>query len=62
MTVVAPGNTRFGQAEPDIAIVVAAGAFALIGPFDEQLEDPADGLVAVTYSAVTSVTVAAVQI
>lgn len=62
VTIVVPGNTKHGQAEPDVAVVVAAGASTLIGPFDADLRDPNDGFVDITYSAVTSVTVAAVQI
>ena len=62
VTVVIPGNTDFGQAEPDVAVVVAAGATALIGPFPAAAEDPSDHLVHISYSAVTSVTVAAVTI
>lgn len=62
VTVAVPGNTKFGQADPDVAVVVAAGATALIGPLDQDLADPTDGMVHVTYSAVTSVTVAAVDI
>lgn len=62
VTIVVPGNTKYGQAAPDIPIIVAAGATALIGPFPFDLADPIDGLIAVTYSAVTSVTVAAITI
>ena len=62
VTVVVPGNTRFGQADPDVAVTVAAGAYKLIGPFPQELADDADGLVHITYSAVTSVTVAAIPI
>jgi hypothetical protein len=62
VTIAVPGNTRFGQAEPDVAITVAAGATKLIGPFPRALVDPTDGFVHVSYSAVTSVTVAAVEI
>ena len=62
VTVVTPGNTRYGQADPDVPVTVAAGATALIGPFPQDLADPADGLVHVTYSAVTAVTVAAIAI
>lgn len=60
VTVAVPGNTRWGQAEPDITVTVAAGASALIGPLPSDLADPSDGLVHVTYSAVTAVKVAGV--
>lgn len=60
VTVVVPG-TKFSQALPDVPVVVAAGATAAIGPFPADL-DNGSGLVNITYSAVTSVTVAAVQL
>lgn len=56
VTVVTPGNTAYGQADPDIPVTVAAGAEVAIGPFPAGLA--VDGVVSVTYSAVTSVTVA----
>lgn len=63
VTVAVPGNTQFGQAEPDIVVAVAAGATKLIGPLPVALEDRAtDRLIAVTYSGVSSVTVAAIEI
>lgn len=63
VTVAVPGNTKYGQAEPDVAVSVPAGADRFIGPFGEDLGDRAtDGLVAITYSAVTTVTVAALEI
>ena len=62
VTIAVPGNTKYGQANPDVAVVVAAGVTKLIGPFASDLADPTDGKVAITYSAVTSVTVAAVSI
>lgn len=60
VTVVRPGNDRFGQPIADIAVVVAAGATAEI-LLDPEFRDPATGLVSLTYSAVTSVTVAALR-
>lgn len=62
VTVVTPGNTRYGQADPDVPVTVAAGAEVAIGPFPSELADPSTGLVGVTYSAVTSVTVALVGV
>jgi hypothetical protein len=62
VTVAVPGNTRYGQANPDVVVAVPAGADRLIGPFPPDLADPIDGLVAITYSAVTTVTVGAVSI
>lgn len=61
VTVVRAGNDAYGQAIPDIAVVVVAGATAVIGPIPPAFRDPGDGLVDVTYSAVTSVTVAAMR-
>lgn len=62
VTVATPGNTKYGQAIPDIPVTVPATGARLIGPFPADLADPTDGLVAITYSAVTTVTVAAVQV
>jgi hypothetical protein len=56
VTVVTPGNTQYGQADPDIPVTVAAGAEKAIGPFPAALA--VDGIVSVTYSGVTSLTVA----
>lgn len=56
VTIVDPG-TKFGQANPDIPVTVAAGAQALIGPIPPEFAD-SNSLVSITYSAVTSVTVA----
>lgn len=61
VTVVTPGSTKYAQADPDVAVVVAAGATAVIGPFPQDLGGT-DGLVSITYSAVTSVTVAAITV
>lgn len=62
VTVVVPGNTRYGVAEPDVPVVVAAGAEVAIGPFPDDLRDPATGTAGVTYSGTTSVTVALVGV
>lgn len=56
VTVVTPGNTRYGQADPDIPVAVAAGTEKAIGPFAPELAT--DGIISVTYSGVTTVTVA----
>lgn len=60
VTIVAPGKTRWGQPEPDITVSVPAGAEYAFGPFPTELADPADGLVDVTYSGTTAMTVAVV--
>lgn len=61
VTIAVPGNTRFGQPEPDVIVAVPAGADAAVGPFPSVLSDT-DGLVHLSYSSAASVTVAAVQI
>jgi hypothetical protein len=60
VTVVVPGNT-YGQARPDYTFSVDAGVTASIGPLPRDLIN-ADGLVALTYSKVVSLTVAGVSI
>lgn len=57
VTVVVPG-TLYGVARGDVPVVVTAGERRKIGPFPRDLADPDTGLVSITYSAVTSVTVA----
>jgi hypothetical protein len=61
VTVVVPGNTPYGLAQPDMTVSVAAGAEEWIGPLDSGLVDSSSGVISVTYSAVTSVTVAYMQ-
>jgi hypothetical protein len=46
----------------DIAVTVATGTTKRIGPFDPSRFNNSSGLVSVTYSGVTSVTVAAVSV
>lgn len=62
VTIVVPGNTKYGLPNPDVVDAVPAGAYRIIGPFPADLADPADGLVAITYSGVTAVNVAPIQI
>lgn len=59
-TIVVPG-TEYEQARPDIAVTVPAGADRLVGPLVYDLADT-DGLIDVTYSGVTSVTVGAIRL
>lgn len=54
-----PCNQGFDH---DQAVTVAAGATEAIGPFAPDRWNDSSGLVQVTYSAVTSVTVAAVRV
>ncbi|GAY07506.1 hypothetical protein [Pseudonocardia sp. N23] len=56
VTTVVPGNGKYGQANPDVPVVIPAGTEQAVGPFPADLIDPADGLVHVTYSSVTTVT------
>lgn len=60
VTIVRPGTT-YGTADPDISLAVPASGIAIFGPIPSEFADPADGQVDITYSAVTSVTVAAVR-
>lgn len=62
VTIATPGNDKYGQARPDIPITVAASSKKLIGPFPNDLASDVDGLVAITYSGVTSLSVAAVLV
>jgi len=61
VTVVRPGSDEYELAVPDVAVTVAAGATAVIGPIPPSFRDSSDSLVDITYSAVTSVTVAAMR-
>lgn len=60
VTVAVPG-AAYGQARPDVVVAVAAGAAAFIF-LPKELDDPSDHRVHVTYSAVTTVTVAALRV
>lgn len=47
----------------DSVTTIGAGAEAMIGPFDTtRFNDPATGRASITYSGVTSVTIAAVKV
>jgi hypothetical protein len=56
VTLVTPATLETGDAYPDKAYTVAAGATALI-PLLDVYRNKATGLASITYSAVTSVTV-----
>lgn len=63
VTLVIPGNNVYGEPQPDIASTsIAAGAEVAIGPIPRLAVDGADNLVHVTYSGVTTVTVAVVGV
>lgn len=59
VTVATPGKTEFGLDQPDVTISVPAAGERVIGPLTHRLADPETGVIGVTYSGVTSVTVAA---
>lgn len=61
VTVAVPGNAWNGAAAPDTAVTVAAGATKLIA-LDQRYADPSTGLGAITYSSVTSLTIAWVTV
>ena len=63
VTVAAPGNFYAAVANPDLAVTVDASGEKMIPVPVTPFADPADsGLAAITYSAVTTVTVAALRI
>lgn len=59
-TLVTPGTVDGDLAIADRTFTVAAGAIGAI-PMTDRYRDPATGLATVTYSAVTSVTVAVIR-
>lgn len=62
VTVVVPGTT-YGQANPDVAVSVpATTGERMIGPLTAALVNPATGVVDISYSGVTSLTVAAIRV
>ncbi|WP_416976719.1 hypothetical protein [Streptomyces sp. T028] len=63
VTVATPGNFYAAVANPDLTVTVGASGEQMIPIPQNPFGDPADsGLAAVTYSGVTSVTVAALRI
>lgn len=63
VTVVTPGSVG-GQGIADLAVSVPAGGERMIGPFPERLFANAgdSGLASITYSAVTSLTIACLEL
>lgn len=59
VTVVVPGATKYGIANPDFTKAVPAGATCIFAHLPADLADPIDGLVTFTCSSVTTVTVGA---
>jgi hypothetical protein len=64
VTVVIPGTNSYGEAQPDVvsSSIPATTGDVILGPFPPEAVDPSTGLISVTYSGTTSVTVAAVAI
>jgi hypothetical protein len=61
VTAVVPGNTKYGQPEPDVTSVsIGAGAHGVM-LLPPAIADPATGLISVTASATTSVSFYAVR-
>lgn len=60
VTIVSQASPGPGEASANEDVAIPAGEERFIGPFPEAFED-ADGLVQITYDAVTSVTVAAID-
>ena len=61
VTIVDPNSTKYGLANPDPTVTVPNGQSRIIGPFQSDLAN-ANQCADITYSGVTSVTVAAIQI
>lgn len=57
VTVVVPGSV-YGQARPDVAVVIGTNTDRIIGPLVADLADPVTGLITITYSATTAITAA----
>lgn len=62
VTVVVPGNTKYGVAAPDYTKVVPAGGISVIGPLPQDLADPITNLIDLTYSGVTTLTVSPITV
>jgi hypothetical protein len=59
---ITPTNTVNGYTIAPIVVAVANGATKYLGPYDQNYFNNSSGRVAVTYSGVTSVTVAALSL
>lgn len=63
VTVVTPKATEYGADIADTAVSIPAAGERVIGPFPYQhYANPADGKADITYSGVTSLTVAVIQV
>lgn len=61
LTIAVPGNTSYGQANPDPVIAITNGTTKAIRLLSEYA-DPSDGLIALTWSDTTSVTFNAIRV
>jgi hypothetical protein len=55
LTIAVPGNTSYGEANPDKVVTITAGTTAPIRLYPEYA-DPSDGLIALSWESTTSVT------
>lgn len=62
VTLAVPGSDDFGNALPDLAVTVANGTERYIPLRHARLINPSTGRVDISYSAVTSVTVAVIRV
>lgn len=61
LTLAVPGTLENNVAAPDTTFTVAATTGEVWVPLDAYYADPSDGLCHITYSAITTVTVAVVK-
>jgi len=59
VTVVTPGNDKYGQARPDLVKACAAGAQTHFLINQQDLADPVTGLVTIICSSITTITIGA---
>lgn len=62
ITIQTPATTREGVDIDEVEVTVTAGEDRFIGPFSRKNFNQASGVVYVDYSAVTSVTIAALKV
>lgn len=63
IVIAVPGNTPYGQAQPDVTVSVPATSQRVIGPFPPGLRDDADNLIHLTYtSGVTGLSLYLIQV
>jgi hypothetical protein len=62
VTVPAQNNKYRGRTIPDTVVTIPASSDKMIGPFDSTIDGDVNGMATINYSAVATVTVAAVRI